>query len=54
MSTALSIWVFLPDDLLQFRGFHTRFLQLLEGTARLHALMLTGVANQQNPVPRTS
>ena len=47
---SLQRWVFLPNDLFQLCGSHTSFLQLLEGTASFHALMLASVANQQNPV----
>ena len=38
--------VFLPHDLIEQRGFHSGFLQLLERFAGLHALMLAGVADE--------
>src|SRR5882724_5191848 len=46
-------WVFLPDDLLEFRGSHAGILQLLERAACFDALMLTGVADQKDPVTAT-
>jgi hypothetical protein len=44
----------LPDDLVQFGGTHPCFLQLLERTARLDALMLPDVAYEQYAVSRVA
>ena len=44
--------VFLAHDLVKLRGPHPGFLQLLEGLSGIDALMLAGVADQQNLVLR--
>src|SRR5580658_8005077 len=42
--------VLLPNDVVQRRHTHSRLLQLLEGSARFHALMLADIADQKHTV----
>ena len=42
--------VLLPNDVVQRRRTHSGLLQLLEGSARFHALMLADIADQKHAV----
>ena len=47
-------WVFLADDLIELGGVHSRFLQLLERTARFDALVLADIADQKDSIIGTN
>ena len=52
LDRAQQLGVFLAHDLVELRGPHPGLLHLLEGFAGFDALMLPGVADQQNAVLR--
>ena len=47
---SLQLRILLAHDLVKPHGFHAGFDQLLKRFSGLDALMLTGVANEENPV----
>jgi hypothetical protein len=46
----LQLRIALPDDLVQFRCPHTRFLKLRKWATRFDSLMLSRIADQENAV----
>lgn len=49
---AQQLRVFLPHDGIELGSLHVRFLHLLERPSGVHALVLAGVTNYQNPILR--
>src|SRR5579864_7924395 len=43
-------WISLAHDRVEMGGSHPGLVQLLKGTAGVHALMLTDIADEQEPV----